>query len=195
LYPESDIPAVGLDKKFLSSVETPRTLMEKQDEMIKQFTKQGMKENIAKALITYRTATSEEVKLIGEYAKLFKNVDVNLIAKMILEMPKEIKTRFKLDASKVEKQVYSTILDTLNKGGIPSDSVLYILVEHLTGQSIENAIGKYKIVTEKELKKIIKDVLSENKGKKESVLMGLIMQKVRGRVDGEAVVKMLREMI
>ena len=126
---------------------------------------------------------------------MFPKVDVNVIAKMIIEMPKEIKTRFKLDTGKIDKQAYSTILDALSKGEIPSDSILYILVEHLTGQSLEAAIAKYRVVTERELRKIIKGVVSANKGKKESVLMGIIMQKVRGRVDGELVVKILREMI
>jgi len=194
LYPESDIPPIRMTKELLS-IETPKTLMEKQEEMIDALKKRGMKESIAKALVTFKAISNEEIKLVETYAKMFPKVDVNVIAKMIIEMPKEIKTRFKLDASNIENQTYVTVLDAINKGEIPPDSVLYILVEHLAGQTLETAIAKYKVVTERELRKIIKDVVSANKGKKESVLMGLIMQKVRGRVDGELVVKILREMM
>ncbi len=195
LYPESDIPPVRITKELLS-VETPKTLMEQREELTKRFVKEhGMKETVAKALITYKTVSNEETKTISELSKAFPKVDVNVIAKMTVEMPKEIKRRFSLDAGKIDRQVYDIILTHLSKGEIPDSAILFILVEHLTGKTIEQAIDKYRIMSDAALRKIVKNVVEKNKGKKESVLMGLIMQNVRGRVDGEKAVKILREMM
>jgi glutamyl-tRNA(Gln) amidotransferase subunit E len=194
LYPESDVPPFFLDKKFVSSIEMPKTLMERHDEMIRDMKKMGIKESIARALVTYRNVNSEDTKTVIEYSRMFPKVDANIIAKMVIEMPKELKTRFKLD-KKIDRQAYVSVLDALNKMEIPQDSILYIFVEHLTGKSIEESIGKYRTVSDSELKKIISDVVKGSKDKKESVLMGMIMQKVRGRVDGKKVARMLREMM
>lgn len=195
LYPESDVPPVRLTRELLS-VETPRTLAERQEETIRALVKEhGVKESIARAIVTYRTVTKDEIKTITEFAKKFRKVDANIIARMIVEMPKEIKRRFNLDSSRLDREIYFRILTSLSNGEIPEDSALFILIEYLTGQDIEAAISKYKIMTDAELRKIIKSVVEQNRGKKESVLMGLVMQKVRGRVSGEKVSKILREMV
>ncbi|MBI3190271.1 Glu-tRNA(Gln) amidotransferase subunit GatE [archaeon] len=194
LYPESDVPPVALEKKFISLIEVPKTLMERREEKIKEYIGQGMSRALAEAFASYKHLRGDEIPMIDSLSKLYPKIEFSVIARMIIEMPKELKTRFKLE-QKVDRRVYVSILDALNKGEVPADSILYILVEHLTGKSIEESIEKYKIVTDTELKKIISDTIKNNKDKKESVLMGMIMQKVRGRIDGQKVAKMLREMM
>lgn len=195
LYPESDIPPIRVTKE-LRAVETPKTLMEKQEEVVKTLVKErGVKESIARAIVTYKTVSSEETKTITEFAKKFPKVDANIIARMIVEMPKEIKRRFNLDTTKLNREIYYRILTSLNNQEIPNDSALFILVDYLTGKSVEDAITKYKTLSDAELRRIVKEVVAANKGKKESVLMGLVMQKVRGRVSGEKVSKILKEMM
>jgi len=194
LYPESDVPPIRITKE-LRSVETPKTLMEKQDEHIKTLTGRGMKESVAKAVTAYKNLRGDEVKTIEEFSKKYRNVDPNVVAKMIIEMPKEIKTRFKLDPSTITRETQTTILNELNKGTIPPDSVLFILVDHLTGQTLGNAISKYRTLTDAELRRIIKKVVEKNKGQKESALMGIIMKEVRGKASGEKISKILREML
>ena len=180
----------------MHAIETPRTLMQKQEETIKTLVKErGMKESIARAIVTYKTVSNDETKAIVEFTKKFTKVDPNIIARMIVEMPKEIKRRFNLDTSALSREIYFRVLSSVNSNEIPNDSVLFILVEYLTGKDIESAIAKYKVLTDPELRKIIKDVVSKNKGKKESVVMGLVMSKVRGKVSGEKVSKMLKEMM
>jgi glutamyl-tRNA(Gln) amidotransferase subunit E len=193
LYPESDIQPILITKE-LRATETPRTLVEQQEETVNNLIRGGMKETLAKTLITYRNVNTDEVKQIIELSKIYKKVDVNTIAKMIIEIPKEIKKRFNLDPE-IKKESQQAVLAYLNDGKIPEDAVIYILVDHLTGKPIEEAIGKYAVLTDAELKKIIKDTIAENSGKKESVLMGLVMQKIRGRAPGEKISKMLREMM
>jgi glutamyl-tRNA(Gln) amidotransferase subunit E len=194
LYPESDVPPVRITKE-LRAIETPKTLMEKQEETVSELTKRGMKESVARSVVTLRNVSSEEIKTVEEFSKKFPKVDPNLIARMVVEMPKEIKARFRIDTAGLGREIYFRLLTSLNKQEVSGDAVLFILVDHLTGKNIDEAIAKYKIITDVELRRIIKNVVAANKGKKESVLMGLVMEKVRGRASGEKVSKILKEMI
>lgn len=195
LYPESDIPPVRITSD-LRSVETPRTLMEKQEETIKTLVKErGMKESIARAIVNYRTVSTDEIRMITDFTKKFPKADANIIARMIVEMPKEIKKRFNLDVSKLNREIYYRVLESVSNEEIPNDSIIFILVDYITGNDIGKAMAKYKTITDAELRKIVKDTVSQNKGKKESVLMGLIMKKIRGKASGEKVSKILKEML
>ena len=46
-------------------------------------------------------------------------------------------------------------------------------------------LNNYKILTDEELKKEIKKIINENKDKTFSGLMGIVMSKFKGKIDGK----------
>jgi Glu-tRNA(Gln) amidotransferase subunit E-like FAD-binding protein len=185
LYPETDLESIVIDKSFLSKIKVPETWEQK----AKKFRKKLPKE------LADQILRSEYLDLFEKFSKTYDPV---LVSNTFTSTVKDLR-RQGLEAEFTEEHfndIFSSVKNKeISKEAIPE--ILGIVVKN--NISVKNAIKKsgLKGMTEKELRKLVKDILKKNpklaEQKKVSALMGEIMKEVRGRISGKTVAKVLNE--
>jgi glutamyl-tRNA(Gln) amidotransferase subunit E len=178
MYPESDIPPIRIKDK---NIEIPKTLLEKMSELEKE-----MSEDLTKQLIK-----SRDYALFEELRSKF-SIEPKIIATTLLSTIKDLR-RQNLDTSRITKTELEKIFDAVDKNRISKDSILKILEMVCRGQDMEALLRSYESLSENKLRELIKKIVAENRDKKESVLMGIVMKEAAGRADGKLVSKILKE--
>jgi len=182
LYPETDVPPIVITKEYLMSIKLPKLLSDKVSELASEY---GISEALAKEIIAKNIN-------IEEYQKIFPNISPSITAQILIETPKEIKSRLQLNPDKLTQEDFFMVLKHLNNGEIGKDAVIDILAEIVKGHKID--LAKYKQLSDEELKKEIARIMKEKPGLLQNAYMGLIMNKFRGRVDGKKVIEIIRSL-
>jgi len=180
MYPETDVPSIRIDKKLLDSIEVPKTLLEKGKELEKELPKEVINQLI-------------KSKLYSLFEDLRKfNVDPVLIANTLLSTAKDLK-RKGFAVEKITKSDWEYLFGLIEKGKISKNAIPDALILITQGKKAEIE-RQFKQLSDEELRKIVSETVKNNPEMKESVLMGIIMAKVKGRASGERVSKLLRTM-
>jgi glutamyl-tRNA(Gln) amidotransferase subunit E len=179
MYPETDVPPIRIDFR---GVEVPKTLLEREKELEKKLSKE----------LAMQMIRSGYYPLFEEFQKKFK-IEPRLIANTFLSTMKDLR-RKGFDVDKIGKEDFEKIFSSVERKSISKDSMLLILESLSKGEKAENAIKRFQILDGEELKNIISEIVRKNPEKKESVLMGMVMEKVRGRASGESILKILRKL-
>lgn len=170
MYPETDVEPIKITKDMLK-IKLPKLIVDNVKDFVKKY---GVNEYLAKEILN------------KDYEKYFKiKLDNKLIANVLIEVPKEIKKRFNLD---VKEENLERVLDYLSKGILDKSSVVDALVDLERGNF---HINNYKKVSLKDLEKEILDLKNKNKDLNPKALMGIIMKKYKGKVDGKKVFEIL----
>ena len=177
LYPETDIPNIKVNKKQLDALVLPELISNKIENLARKY---KIDKGIAKQLLNLD---------FEKYVNKFKNIEAKLIAQFLVEYPKEIKKRYNKDLN-VEKHV--NLLEKLSKNEISKDAVFEILVDVALGKKVD--YSKYKLMSDKELEKEIKKIVSENKSLPFNALIGKVMAKLRGKAEGKKIVEILKKL-
>jgi glutamyl-tRNA(Gln) amidotransferase subunit E len=192
MYPETDIPPIRISKKRLDSIELP----ELPDEKITRFVND------------YKINAEQASQLVYEgYDDLFESFVQkyglsNVIARTFLNTIPELKNEG-IDTSKITPSMLDDTFACLksqkfSKEGIPL--ILKYLVSNQT--SVDDAITTLGLVgyDENHVVRTVDEILHEkieivkNKGIHAlKPLMGIAMQRLRGKVDGKIVHKILRK--
>jgi len=177
LYPESDIPAITISRDYVDSLELPKTLKEKKEELSEELT-----EELAKQLVR-----SKYFPLFEE----FKEFGPRLVATTFLSTFTDLRRRgFPLE--KVTRDHLFKVFSLAQKGALSKDALPKIFEMLASGEEIGKVISQFESLPEKEIEKAVNDVISKNAGKKESLIIGLVMQQLRGRADGSVVAEIVR---
>ena len=198
MYPETDVPPIKITEEYLKRIRG--LLPEAPEEKIKRLMKNyGINEKLARQLLD------------SEYEDLFEviaketGVAPTVIAATLTETFKALKR----EGVNIEALTDEQIIDTFRlvgserttKEAIPE--IIKWLVKHEGAKPID-AIRELGLmmIPEDELKRIIDEYVSKNKGLilerglgALGTLMGLVMRDLRGRVKPETVNRMLREKI
>ena len=177
LYPETDINPVKIDKKMLKSIKIPELISEKIFRLEKDF---GLKADYARELI--------KKGLVFEGFSGF-NLDNNFMAKVLVEYPKEIESRLKLDSSKLGVKDFKEVFVWVIEEKVGKGNVLDVLVDILNGKV---DLNKYKGVSDKVLEDFVKKLVKEKKGLSLGAYMGIVMGKFKG-VEGKKVVELVKK--
>lgn len=186
MYPETDIPIIDTGP-LIKSLVLPKLKDEIKKELIKT--------KLNKELLTLILKENK----VEEFKELLKeNQDSNLVAKLLVLLPKEIAAKEKLTLdqvnSKLNMDAFILILENLKKLNITESSIKDILTEIVKGTSVEKAIHKFRIQDiniEEELKKLIK----EKPGLSPNAYMGILMKKFRGKIDARKAMELIKENI
>ncbi len=181
MYPETDILPVRTTKEWLDKIEIPELLTEKAIKIEKQF---ELNEDLAREVV------QEEIHL-ETYTKKYQNLKPSIIAQILVETPKEIKSRFKIDPENIREEDYEQVLDHLNKDKISKEAVIELLAEAAQGKSM--MFEKYKQASSEELEGFIKSLVEKNKEVSISGLMGDIRKKFGAAIDGKQAMELLRK--
>ncbi|MBU2406416.1 MAG: hypothetical protein KKA26_00320, partial [Nanoarchaeota archaeon] len=151
-------------------------------------------------LISDKTKKLEEKGISFELAReLVKNginiedynyKDLNFVARVLIEMPKEIEKRFELK-SKLKETDFDEVLEKYFGNEISKEAVFEILVEKVKGNKVN--YSKYQVVSGDDLEKEIKEIIKKHKDAPINALMGIVMGKYRGKVDGKKVMEILKK--
>ncbi|MBI2650131.1 Glu-tRNA(Gln) amidotransferase subunit GatE [Candidatus Woesearchaeota archaeon] len=184
LYPETDVLPVRIDKGYIEKLrnELPKLLREKIDEFEKKY---NVTKELAKEL-----ADNENFKALAEK---FDNIEPSIIANTLINIPKEIKSRFDIDSSKLKNEDFEEVLGYLNEGKMAKEAIIDLLVKKIKNEKID--LSHFEAVPEKELEKEIKKIIGEKPGLNASAYMGIIMAKHRGKVDGKRVMEIVRRFL
>ncbi len=177
MYPETDVPPIELTKKFLSSVKVPELITEKSIKLEKKY---KLSPQLAQELVGS--------EIFETYVKQFK-ISPELIAKTLIETPKEISKRFNLPKEKICNSDFEMVFVALEKKAINESAILEILTDVAKGNKID--LKKYKTVSASDIESEIKSLIQKNPKLSPNALMGLVMAKYRGKVDGKKVMDLI----
>ena len=184
LYPETDVAPIKIGKDYAEHLEKqlPKLLTHKTEELEKKY---KISKELAKELI--------EKENFEKLAKKFDKLESSLLAHILVNVPKEIKSRFKEDVSKLKDEHFEEILDYLNKGKIAKEAVIDLLVKKIKNEKID--FDKFASVSEKDLEKEIKELIEKKKDLSLGAYMGILMSKYRGKVDGKKIMDLLKKYV
>ena len=182
MYVETDHPGIKITKETLNLITVPELITEKAIKIEKQY---GLSAEHAREIV--------DNEWFFDFVNQFKNVEPAFIAKTLIETPKEIKARFNLDIEKLKDKDFAFVLDHVNKNEIPRDATLEILTELCKGNIVN--IENYKTASDDALEKDIVAIIDKNKGAPFNALMGEVMKKYRGKVDGKKAADLIKRSI
>ncbi|MCD6403241.1 MAG: Glu-tRNA(Gln) amidotransferase subunit GatE [Candidatus Aenigmarchaeota archaeon] len=193
MYPETDLPPIEISKKLLDELSS--NLPESVDEKIERLKSMGIEETIATKLF------------LSEYDELFEEfvdkVHPPFLANLLVGITRSVKRE---TGKEVPADVVRRVIESYVNGLIVKEAVEEIMKElTLTpDENVEKVIKKLGLerISEEELVRIIKQKIVENKevlerlgDKAEKALIGMVMREIRGRIEGEVVVKKVKELL
>ena len=184
LYPETDCLPVKIDKAYIEKLrkKLPKLLNEKLGEFSKKY---NINKDIAKELIE-----NENFELL---VKKFNKTEPLTIANALITIPKEIKTRFNIDSSKLKNEDFEEVLGYLSQGKITKEAIIDLLIKKIKNEKID--LSHFETISEKDLEKEIKRIIEEKPGLSQSAYMGLVMAKHRGKADGKKVMEIVNRLV
>jgi glutamyl-tRNA(Gln) amidotransferase subunit E len=189
MYPETDIFPVSVERATWEGIAVPELLIGK----AKRFEQElGLDPPAA-----YQAATSENLPVFE--AAIRDGVKPTLAFRVIITAPVEL-ARKGVDVGKVSGADYLAILSAIERGRAAKEAVPDIIGAVASGMTPDQAIASLGAsVSQEDLTRIVRRIIDERKefvaAKKMGALgplMGLVMQEVRGKVDGKLVSEALR---
>jgi Glu-tRNA(Gln) amidotransferase subunit E-like FAD-binding protein len=182
MYPETDVIRVKSNKKYVEKLELPELRSERLGDFYKKY---KILQDLGKELIDNPN--------FERYVNEFKKLEPQIIAYYLINVPKEIKKRFKEDISKLKDEHFKEVLGLLNERKINDDGAIDFLIKKIKGEKID--LVKFASISEKVLEKEIKELIENKKGLNIGAYMGMLMGKYRGKVDGKNVMEILRKFV
>jgi len=198
MYPETDIPPIPITKELLSKLE--KEVPKPWEEQIQDYvSKYGLSYKLA--LKVFDSEHSEIFEIVASKTK----VQPSFIAATLTETLVSL-SRAGFDINLLDENDLIELFLNLDEGKVSKEALPQVLEALLKGEagSIEDAIKKLGIVTisEDELSQIVEKIVQESKelikerGERSfGILMGKVMNIVRGRVDGAKVGAVLKKRI
>lgn len=196
LYPDTDTPPLVIEKERVESIkknlpEYPWVVQKRLAEKYK------IKESFAEELMA-----SGKMELFMEIVNEF-GIDPTIVAVSLLQTMKAL-DREGIQTDEIPQEKIKDIFKFLSQGKIAKEAVEEVL--RVLGKSpsitVEDAVKELglKTVTPDKLEKIIDDILNEssdfiakNRERAFKPMMGKVMEKVRGNIDGKVVAEILRK--
>ncbi|MFH0870763.1 MAG: Glu-tRNA(Gln) amidotransferase subunit GatE [archaeon] len=177
MYPETDISPIVPD---IDDIKTVKTI----DEKIRETSDRFKLSNDLATLAVKRNINIEH------YAAKYQNLEPKFMAETLLNSAKEIKARYGKELNVSEHA--DELFEKANAGKMPKSAVFEILAEIAEGKKPD--FSKYKGVSEEELEAEITSIIGANKDATPGALMGLVMAKFRGKIDGKKAMELLNKL-
>jgi len=192
MYPETDIPPIPIDKKMIRMIK--KHLPESWIKKMKRFKKKlNLSDELAKQIIR-----SDYLELFEKIVKKYR-VDPSVTANVFVSTLKDLKKRENVQIEKLEDKDFEELFGLLKKRKLMKESIPDVLKYKVKYPKQPMIIGIKKlglqVISNKELMRIVKDVIKKNKGKPEGKIIGLIMSRVRGRAKSENVVRIVKRLL
>jgi glutamyl-tRNA(Gln) amidotransferase subunit E len=174
MYPETDCVPIRVS---YDGIQIPELLSAKIERWSSKF-------NISKDLSALLV---DEISDFEEMVKRFPNLKPSYVGETLVGVNKLINKKYNLNLD----IPYDTILDVLhylNSGEITTDAIVEILK---LNRPISEVIGHFKILDEEQIENIVKEIILENKDKNPKAMIGIVMNKLRGKADPKKVIELV----
>ncbi|MCP8305122.1 MAG: Glu-tRNA(Gln) amidotransferase subunit GatE [archaeon] len=198
MYPETDIPPITVTRELLSRLE--KEVPKPWEEQIEDYmSKYGLSHKLA--LQVFDSEYSDLFRAIVSKTKIQPSVVAATLTEMLISLSRDGFNTDRLDESTLTELFLSLDKGRISKEAIPQ--ILELFLEEKVG-SIKDVIKKLGIVTisEEELLQLIRRIVRESeelireRGERSfSIIMGKVMNIVRGRADGAKVGALLKNEI
>ncbi len=184
MYPETDVKPIEVTEEMID-VEIPKTFEERKE----IFMDLGLSEDLANQMVKSR--------YLGLFEELEGDLNYPRVADILLNTLKDLK-RSGVDVDKIKrgslKRMFKKLYD-INNEAVPN-----ILKRLSEGKEFEDALNSIESINIRELDLIIDSCLDRDLIKREGKdsfkkLMGPVMNKVRGKIDGNIVAERLKKKI
>ncbi len=188
LYPETDVPPIRITHHKLAEIRKslPELLEEKEERHAKELVR---KFRISKE-ITKQVVKAGKKQLFDALVRT--GADPKVIATTLVSTLPYLKRKEGIDVEKLQESHFIALFEKLKEGRLTKEAIPGVLKELAAHPDIhiDNAIRKTKIrpLSIEDLRIIIHNTLDENKEligdeRGEKILLGLVMQKVRGKIN------------
>ena len=182
MYPETDIVPVKITKELLSQIKIPELITEKAVNIEKKY---NLNPVLAREIL--------KLNIPFDYYAEKYSINPNLIAEILIEIPKELKSRFDIDPKKISGKDFEFVFEHLESKAINREAVKDILLDIAQGKHID--LNKFKQVDNKEIENKLKELIAKNKSASFSALMGEAMKEFKGKVPGKQVSDLLNKLL
>ena len=180
MYPETDLPVIPISSSMLDKIKLPKLIIDASIELEEKF---NLQPHIAEEIIKKKIP-------LQSYINQYKKLEPETIAFILIELPKEIKSRFNLNPEHLKQQHFDMLLLALNNNQITKESILEILKEILETGKVN--LDKYKPIEIGTIESEIKAIIKQNPDASQNALMGMLMQKFRGKVEGKKLIELIQ---
>ena len=192
MYPETDVLPVRIDEARWNAVVIPELLTVTAERYAKDL---GLDPAVARQM-----AFSEERPLFEQ--AVAKGIKPTLASRTLLATLKELR-RDGVETDKIPDNAIIAVLEAVEKGAAAKEAIPEVLTAIAKGSTVRDAMAKLApSVSRDELAAVIKKIVTERaefvtQKQKGALgpLMGVVMQEVRGSVDGKVVSELLRKEI
>ena len=192
MYPETDVLPVRIDEARWNAVVIPELLTVTAERYAKDL---GLDPAVARQM-----AFSEERPLFEQ--AVAKGIKPTLASRTLLATLKELR-RDGVETDKIPDTAIIAVLEAIEKGAAAKEAIPEVLTAIAKGSTVKDAMAKLApTVSRDELAAVIKKIVTERaefvaQKQKGALgpLMGVVMQEVRGSVDGKVVSELLRKEI
>ncbi len=187
MYPESDLTPIEIDSEWLKEIKTnlPRPWTEK----LKAVKKLKLSDDLAKQIMR-----TDYVDLFEKIVKQ-KKVDATIVANTFTSTLTEMR-RDNIPVENLNEDHFEKLFGLLKHGKIVKEAMQPILKALALSpeQDINFVIEKLELnaISASELKSIVKELRTDNPDMSKDKLLGLVMSRVRGRVDAKVVMKLVK---
>jgi len=190
MYPETDIKPIVLKKEFIAKLK--KELPESWTKKLSRFqSKHKLSEDLAKQIIR------------SEYLDIFEKIidktkaPASIVASTFISTIKDLEKRESVDVSKLKENHYIDLFENLAKGKIVKEAIPQIIkfLSQKPDNTVASAIKQLNLesLNTGELRKIIRKILTPDLSYEKTV--GIVMSKVRGRVEAEVVMKEVKKLM
>src|SRR3989344_5202400 len=182
MYPETDIKLIKITKELLKKIKVPELIAEKVE---------GLEEKYSISAELARELVKEEINL-EEYTKLYPKVEASVIAKTLIETPKEMRARFDVDVDKLNEKHFNQVFDMLNTGKLHKAFIIDALLELVRNGQIKQE--RFKELSDKDIEFVIKGIIESNPQLGFNAIMGDAMKKLKGKADPKKIVDTIKKL-
>ncbi len=181
MYPETDIPPV---RPRIGKVEAKELAFEKAERFAKEY---SLSSDLAKAM-----SRSEKAGLFEEIARKNRSIKPAFIAETLVSYSRELARDYSpCDPSLVKDDDLKKIFSALQSSAISKDSVMNILVDISKGKGMD--LERYRMASAGDIEDEIRKIIEKNKGASVGAVMGMVMKRYQGKVDGKKVNELVRK--
>ena len=190
MYPETDVPPIPVSEEFIRNIrKSLPEPVEKKLDMLKS--KLKLSDQLTNEMIK-----SEYLPLFEKIVKA-KNVEPSVIATAFTQTLRDLRRRG-IDTSRFTETHFSEVFGALERKKIAKEAIPEILVYFSKNPegSVGDAIRELNLgtISTEELKRVVKDIISQPEITLDRAI-GLVMSKVRGKVDAQTVIKVVKELL
>ncbi len=188
MYPETDLHTFVVSKEMIEEIK--KNLPEDWHDRLNKFKKMGLSDDLANQILD------------SEYADLFekivkeKRVEASVVANTFTSILKDLR-REKIPVENLTHAHFEKLFALLKNEKIVKEGIQPILkaLTQSPMENIEDIIKKLELeaISVTELKKIIGELEEKNPEASKDKLIGLVMARVRGKVDAQVVMKLIKK--